>query len=112
MQHLSASDISALHFVQRTFEKALRLLKQVSSVGNANRTSRIPAGILAELEGPVRHLRRDSKGTNQLSKGTTEKEAKHQELSRLEVQQEGLAGSALTEMYHCKGLTGAPPPEH
>lgn len=27
-----------------------------------------------------------------------------QDLSRLEVQREGLAGSALTEIYHCKQL--------
>lgn len=83
-------------------------------MGNANRTFCIPAGILAEPEGPVRDHRRDSKDTNELSKETTEKVATHQDLSRLEVQQEGLAGSALTEMYHCKWLflTEAPPSEH
>lgn len=90
------------------------MLKQISSVGNANRTFRIPAGILAELEGPVRDHRRDSKGTNELSKGTTEKVATHQDLNRPKVQQKGLAGSALTEMCHCKGLllTEAPPSKH
>lgn len=83
-------------------------------MGNANRTFCIPAGILAELEGPVRDHRRDSKGTNQLSNGATEKAATHQHLSRLEVQQEGLAGCALTKKYHCKQLllTEAPPSEH
>lgn len=83
-------------------------------MGNANRTFHIPAGILAELEGSVRDHRRDSKGTNELSKGTTEKVATHQDWNRLEVQQKGLAGSALTEMYHCNGLllTEALPSEH
>lgn len=41
-------------------------------MGNVNRMFHIPAGILAELEGPVRDHRRDSKGTNQLSIGTRE----------------------------------------